>query len=511
MSLTYALEISKRWKIFPCKKSKEPLTGEGGYHNATQDEKQIKAWWNKYPNALIGIPCRENGLFVVDVDAYKPGVSQAWGDFVDGRDLCATGPTQQTQRGGMHFFYQDTGFETKGIIITGVESRANNYVCSGNGYTWINDWTLPLPEVPGWLLEAIRKDIPVNGKKNGNGAKPLEIQETIPEGTRNMSLTSIAGKLRKKGLATIELEYALMAINQNRCSPPLDDDEVKTIAASVGRYPAGNYSLSGNGHNGHHQETVTVSPPIDPPIDLSHTHIIKTRWTVAELYATTFPEPNWIIPGLIPPGLTFLAGRPKVGKSWMALQIAHSKATGGKFFGKDVPPGRVVYYAFEDRPSRIKERMTLQGVPMTAAIEFDTERIRLQSGGIERIQRDIEDGISLIVIDTLSRAFGMTDQDDLAEMTVQTGYLQELAQDSNIGLLVIDHHKKPNGFNNDPIDDIIGSTGKAATADAAIGLYRSNGRKEVVLKAVGRDFDDVELSLEWDPTLCCWRCLGGVQ
>jgi replicative DNA helicase len=58
------------------------------------------------------------------------------------------------------------------------------------------------------------------------------------------------------------------------------------------------------------------------------------RWTVSELYDVTLPEPNWAVPGLIPEGLTLLGGRPKVGKSWLALQIAHSISTGGIFFEK---------------------------------------------------------------------------------------------------------------------------------------------------------------------------------
>jgi hypothetical protein len=41
----------------------------------------------------------------------------------------------------------------------------------------------------------------------------------------------------------------------------------------------------------------------------------RPDWTAAELIETTFPAPRFAVPGLIPEGLTFFAGAPKVGKS----------------------------------------------------------------------------------------------------------------------------------------------------------------------------------------------------
>jgi hypothetical protein len=63
------------------------------------------------------------------------------------------------------------------------------------------------------------------------------------------------------------------------------------------------------------------------------------QWTVAELLAADFPEPRWAVPGLVPVGLCILAGRPKVGKSWLALQLACAVATDGHFLGEGVNGG----------------------------------------------------------------------------------------------------------------------------------------------------------------------------
>jgi hypothetical protein len=61
--------------VFPCNpspdpsQSKRPLT-KNGFYDATTHPDQIKAWWERWPTALIGTPTGSaSGFFVVDVDA----------------------------------------------------------------------------------------------------------------------------------------------------------------------------------------------------------------------------------------------------------------------------------------------------------------------------------------------------------------------------------------------------------------------------------------------------------
>jgi RecA-family ATPase len=58
--------------------------------------------------------------------------------------------------------------------------------------------------------------------------------------------------------------------------------------------------------------------------------------TARQLQAMVFPEPVWIVPGVIPEGMTMLAGKPKKGKSYLALNIALSISCGGKALGVSV-------------------------------------------------------------------------------------------------------------------------------------------------------------------------------
>ncbi|MFZ3070523.1 MAG: AAA family ATPase [Anaerolineaceae bacterium] len=116
----------------------------------------------------------------------------------------------------------------------------------------------------------------------------------------------------------------------------------------------------------------------------------------------------------------------------------------------------------------------------------------------------------LIVIDTFSRASnGLDDMQDISEMTKVMGGLQRMAMDNDIAILLVDHHKKSSGTGADPIDDILGSTGKAAVCDCAMGLYKEHGKGGATLKITGRDVEARDEALSWNGLKCEWEFEGG--
>jgi putative DNA primase/helicase len=80
--LEAALQFARRgWPVFPCSvKNKrpllprdkdadgEPIKGSGGVSKATTDEEQIRAWWHKWPKAMIGVAVGRAGMVVIDLD-----------------------------------------------------------------------------------------------------------------------------------------------------------------------------------------------------------------------------------------------------------------------------------------------------------------------------------------------------------------------------------------------------------------------------------------------------------
>src|SRR4029079_10761980 len=119
-------------------------------------------------------------------------------------------------------------------------------------------------------------------------------------------------------------------------------------------------------------------------------------FTAAELRTMVFPPVSYVVPGIIPEGLTILAGRPKIGKSWMALDIASGIATGKPVLGGvHVEGGDVLYCCLEDNPRRLKRRVTKLLSPFSdewpARLTLATRWQRLDEGGVEDIEAWCDD------------------------------------------------------------------------------------------------------------------------
>src|ERR1700690_2738347 len=80
-------------------------------------------------------------------------------------------------------------------------------------------------------------------------------------------------------------------------------------------------------------------------------------FTAPELEAMDLPAPRFACADLIVEGLSFLAGAPKLGKSWLALQLAIAVALGEEWLGKKCDRGEVLYLALEDSRRRLQTRV----------------------------------------------------------------------------------------------------------------------------------------------------------
>ena len=278
-----------------------------------------------------------------------------------------------------------------------------------------------------------------------------------------------------------------------------------------------------------------------------------TAWTLSELVDTDFLPPEFVVYGLLPVGLSNLAGRPKVGKSLLANQIAVAIDAGCEVLGRAVRQSPVFYLALEDSPSRLSARLKkliqARGIAIpppagglntvldasiddqtcgigysvgsAAAANSSTGSIGsskfvigcrlLGEGGLEQIESVFAEGFGVAVIDTFSRACGRADQNDSADMTMLMGALQRMALDHHAAILLVDHHRKSarTSPDTDPIDDIMGSTAKAGVVDCALGLYRRHNEAEGLLKLSGRDFGDAQIPLTWDAESFTWQLRAG--
>jgi len=235
-------------------------------------------------------------------------------------------------------------------------------------------------------------------------------------------------------------------------------------------------------------------------------------FNAADLQGMEFPPINWVVPDILPEGLTILAGKPKLGKSWLALDMALAVAGGGSVLGRECDPGPALYLALEDNQRRLQRRLSLiePHLSWPANMEMNTRCPRLDQGGLKTIREWIEtrEGAKLVIVDTLAVVRPQGNARDTAHASdyAALGGLQQLASNTGVAIMVVHHLRKAGA--DDPFDTVSGSTGLTGVADTTLILTRREGEGGCILYGRGRDLEKLETGLEFDDLACRWRDLG---
>ncbi len=239
----------------------------------------------------------------------------------------------------------------------------------------------------------------------------------------------------------------------------------------------------------------------------------RTSWTATELLADKFPEPRFAVPALIPEGLTFFAGAPKLGKSWLALGLGIAIASGGRALGAiEVPQGEVLYLALEDSGRRLQERLNivLDGERAPSGLRFHTEWPRLGDGGAEQIQSWVVDHpeVRLVIVDVFTKIRPPeVKRSDLYRADYDAAAaLQSVAISHGVAIVAIYHTRKAEAA--DFVETVQGTFGLAAGADTILVARRGRGEADATLHATGRDISEQELALRFSPQARTWVVLG---
>jgi hypothetical protein len=354
--------------------------------------------------------------------------------------------------------------DLKPIVIT----PAPPYKGNGHSQSTIVG-TVIMPDQKDWVAQMLTTVCPEHGANGLEG--------------RDATATKLIGYFRNLQTETVTTAL-ILTWNQTYCRPPLPEHLLRDKVHQI-------YTR----YEGYEQTAQAIR-----------------IWSDTELMATEFPPPVWVVQDILPEGMTVLAGRPKRGKSWLALQIACAVVSGKETLGKATTLGQVVYIALEDSPKRFQSRLRLMKYTPTGRLTVLHDCPALDKGGLRYIT-DLVDQFNPIylVIDTLSRILGRgRDQDNNADMTDALHPLQQLALERSIALTLVDHHRKSGGDISDTIDDIMGSTAKTGVSDCIWGLYRKSGQSTGELKITGRDIEEQELAMLWDGLHFEWRAEGTI-
>jgi hypothetical protein len=253
---------------------------------------------------------------------------------------------------------------------------------------------------------------------------------------------------------------------------------------------------------------------LDKTIESARQRRNSKLYSAEELRSMKFPHLNWIVDGLIVEGLTLLAAKPKIGKSWMVLDIAIAAATGGKALGTiQVEQTPVIYYALEDNQRRMKRRMgkLLRGRDWPSGLHMGHSLPRIDEDGLDVIRDDVrQTGAGLIIIDTYAFIRPPTKgrEENYSADYRWLSMLQGIASKLHIAIIVVHHTKK--GVAEDVMDKINGSQGLMAAADTGIVLEPT--KDGIVLTGRGRDLEDeIKKLVEFNRTTCRWEIVGSAD
>ena len=220
------------------------------------------ATWSSFDDAIlsvrlgfhdyIGFVFNDNGIVGIDIDCGydDDGNLSTIADDILG-NCCSY--TEQSKSGrGFHILVKgDVPFKGKNNL-TGVEmyKSARFFIMTGD-VVW-NRWEITndqpaldrivtkyFPEMRESRATTVTPRIYNPEWDFPKGSKRVRVKPNyplIPDGCRNICLTSLAGMMHSIGYSKGQIYRELQYANKTACNPPLDDSELRAICNSVTRY-----------------------------------------------------------------------------------------------------------------------------------------------------------------------------------------------------------------------------------------------------------------------------------
>lgn len=392
---------------------KKPLIPWEKYQTQRSTITEIKEWAKK-TNAFGIVTGKISNLFVVDYDstgAFALSESHAKWSFVV--------PTKR----GCHVYSRwvpllDEKITTRAGIKESTDVRGEG------GY--VVAWDLVnLPHVnkllppPQWLIDLLPNK---NGetKALGNEKKEAWLEEALSnlkEGNRNATLFRLASSLRSRGYTT-DVCFDLLRGKAEAVGFPLD--ELRSVCASAGKYPAGNGHQTGAG---------------------------------IEEFLQTEEKVSWICQPIIAQNsIGFVAGLPQTKKTFVCMDLAVEAARGGLWLGRfKVKKSRVLFLDQERFRGETKRRFAglLAGKNLTAKDLKDqlfircgtTHRINLQPS-YDAFRKELNEiRPDLVIIDSFV-TFTTATEKERTEIQKTLENIKQLRTEFGCAFVFVDHEGK---------------------------------------------------------------------
>ncbi|MBU1106378.1 MAG: AAA family ATPase [Candidatus Riflebacteria bacterium] len=248
--------------------------------------------------------------------------------------------------------------------------------------------------------------------------------------------------------------------------------------------------------------------------DENHSKRVLEVKTAAEIIDEDLPDIQWVIPDLLPEGLTVLSGKPKKGKSFMALQIAIACATGGEVFGKRLQNRAALFLALEDGPVRLQTRLKKLCVerPENLYLSDASQFACLRDGNWEPLFEylDQNKSVKFVVVDVLARIMPRQKRSvsQYSHEYDSTARLQAECIKRHICMLVVHHSRKAEA--GDPFDSVSGTLGLTGAFDTLWVITPSpNDKATAILNVTGREVAEEKYAMKMSDGV--WTMLGAYE
>lgn len=470
--LTYALAWAERgFRVFPLRRgSKKPAIKDWDWRvGASNDLKTVADWWRDGRSWNIGVLAENLIVLDPDVKRGKRGIESLLSLDLDFADLDTL--TVRTPSGGKHLYYAGPNRSlSAGRLPPDIDVRSGNgYVIApgswldpelpeneGIGGFYVLENDAPVRRVPTEVLA--RLDEPL--ERQGQAAlteldQPAAVDRAVAflqteaplavEGEGgDLATFKVAATLKDYGVSA-DMAVDLLAEHWNdRCSPPWDVEALKTKVANAYAYGArapGVYSPDVEFAG------VSIPPMPSKPVTDQFWHRHGDGFD---------PNTRWLYYDLLPVrGVCLLTAPSQAGKTFVALDLARSLATGRGWFGVEPDErGGTIFLFAGTEGSGLAQRLAAleepEPLPISAtrvsnlrerdALKTLAEAIQAEAANMKAVH-----GVPLrmVVLETLSASGLLEDEDSNAEAAMAMANLGQLSE--MLGVLVVTSHHPPKG------------------------------------------------------------------
>jgi len=462
---------SRGFFVLPLRpKSKKPLAGSHGAHDASNDIEVIKKWWADHPDANIGVAPDRAGHMILDID--PPAGENSIFDLELAHGFLPDTLTIRTPRGGRQVYLQGKGGVSVSKLGPNLDTRGYgsygllppSYVVDTekgiNGGYAVERIAEIAPDP--WIARELRQQRIKNTGENVELNLPVNVdraREFLHQQAEqdNVAIQGAGGDHFTFRMACTVLDMGvseakaleLMSSEWNAaCDPPWEPEDLKRKIENAALYKQ-------------NSETAWAVKPLQDTFahiaaGLSDEERIRkpSRFRVySELERAEFREPEWIIPDFIAErSLVQFTGKEKSFKSFLALDVALGLASGTETFGYAPQPRPVVYVAGENahstmlkhipawRLSRLLEKeipfYIVKAIPRAQVGEETAEL--LEQIKLKSIQP------ALVILDTATRALRGLDENSAKDMGLFSAMCEHIQNELNCTVLTIRHMGKDN-------------------------------------------------------------------